>query len=344
MLIKEIFSLTLAISVIYIAIVAYNEQNFQIESEFSYNLQDWFSKGNYFGYNGHKLFYVYEKLDEDTRENPVVVLMHGFPTSSYDYLRIWNQFINEEETLNQLEFKPRRNSILTFDYLGYGFSDKPANYSYSIFDMADMVEKLVLHLNIESVVLVAHDISDTVAQEILRRDNQKKQNHYQVKKCILMNGGIMTSIYQPVLSQYVMRNQYLGPIVFSKYLFRFNYIYKFSFRKLFGEFRQPNNTELYDFFLGIKYNEGNERLPETSGYMQEREEWGNIWYDALNDTSLPVLFIYGPADPINPRNKFPAKLRSDLPRVKLSILSDLVGHYPHFEDSFTVYQLIKNFI
>lgn len=78
--------------------------------------------------------------------------------------------------------------------------------------------------------------------------------------------------------------------------------------------------------------------------MNEREEYGNIWYDALNETSLPVLFIYGPADPINPRSKFTRKLRTDLPRVKLSVLSDFVGHYPHYEDSFTVFQLIKSFL
>ena len=78
--------------------------------------------------------------------------------------------------------------------------------------------------------------------------------------------------------------------------------------------------------------------------MKEREEWGNVWYDALNETSIPVLFIYGPADSINPRDKFPQKLRVDLPRVKLNILSDMIGHYPQFEDSFTVFQLIKNFL
>lgn len=78
--------------------------------------------------------------------------------------------------------------------------------------------------------------------------------------------------------------------------------------------------------------------------MQEREEYGSIWYDALNETAMPVHFIYGPADPINPRDKFPSKLREELPRVKLTILSEMIGHYPHFEDSYTVFELIKNIL
>lgn len=344
MLFKEqLVPLLLSLGVLLIATVVYQEFNLDIEAEFSYNLKRWFNKGKYFIYDSHKVFYVYEELEQEkwAEREPTIVLLHGFPTSSFDYLRIWNQFMDKNSDINQQRAKT--NSILAFDFLGYGFSDKPQNYTYSIFDMADMVEKLILHLDIQSIVLVAHDMSDSVAQEILRRDNLKTTNHYKIDKCILMNGGIMTSIYQPFLSQHVMRTEYLSQIVYSRYLFRFSF-FKIGFSPLFGNFKQPNQTEFYDFYLGIKYNHGNERLPQTVGYMKEREEFGSIWYDALNETSLPVLFIYGPNDPINPRDKFPQKLREDLPRVKLSILSEMVGHYPQFEDSFTVFQLIKNFL
>lgn len=78
--------------------------------------------------------------------------------------------------------------------------------------------------------------------------------------------------------------------------------------------------------------------------MSEREQYGNIWLDALNETSLPVLFIYGPADPINRRELFPQKLRQDLPKIRLNVLSEMIGHYPHFEDFFTVFQLIVKFL
>jgi pimeloyl-ACP methyl ester carboxylesterase len=59
---------------------------------------------------------------------------------------------------------------------------------------------------------------------------------------------------------------------------------------------------------------------------------------------VPVLFIYGPADPINLRSIFPQKLRQDLPKIKLSVLSEITGHYPQYEDYFTVFQLILKFI
>lgn len=78
--------------------------------------------------------------------------------------------------------------------------------------------------------------------------------------------------------------------------------------------------------------------------MNEREQYGDVWLDALNETVVPVLFIYGPADPINPKEKFPVHMKHNLPFVKLAVLSDLVGHYPQWEDPFTVFGIIKKFL
>jgi len=333
---QQILPATLFMISLLTAIMLYNEFSFQIEDEFSPNLKSWFSRGKYFHYKDSlQVFYVYDKKQQVNADKPVILLMHGFPTSSFDYYKLWNQLSSLNEDLPY--------SVLAFDYLGFGFSDKPQDYEYSIFDMADMVEKLLLHLNIQSVIIVAHDISDTVAQEMLRRDNLKHHNHYYIDKCVLLNGGIFTSIYKPLISQHIMQHTYLSQLVYSKYFFRFG-LFKMQFMQLFGQLGQPSTVELYDFFLNIKFNEGYRTLPMTINYMKEREQFGEIWSNALNETSSPVLFIYGPADPINPRDKFPQLLRTDLPNVKLSILSEFVGHYPQFEDSFTVSQLINNFI
>lgn len=141
--------------------------------------------------------------------------------------------------------------------------------------------------------------------------------------------------------QELTRTQLIGKYA-SKYFFHY-FTFKHSFKSIFGSLNPPNTSDLYDFYLTIKFNKGNEVLWQTIQYMNERDQYGEVWYDALNETSIPVMFIYGPADPINPREKFPQKMRVDLPYVKLSILSELVGHYPQFEDPFTVFELMKNF-
>lgn len=184
-------------------------------------------------------------------------------------------------------------------------------------------------------------MADSVAQELLRRENLKNHNHFHIVKCLLMNGGIMTSIYKPILSQHILRTPKLGHYI-AKYLFSY-YTFAWSFVTVFGSIRPPNGTELSDFYSAIRYNRGNEVLSLTIGYMNERDHYGDVWIDALNETAVPVVFVYGPADPINPAASFPARMRRDLPRVKLAVLSELVGHYPQFEDPFTVFGILDSF-
>jgi pimeloyl-ACP methyl ester carboxylesterase len=326
-----------------------NEDDTQMQSLFSNDLKKWHERGSYFTYKDkHQIFYVrHDYLNEEknaigSSSRPILLLMHGFPSSSYDYIKIWNQLIDKNEFDFAVLNHTLPGGVVAFDYLGYGFSDKPQDYEYSIFDMADIVDRLLLHLKIENVILVAHDVSDTVAQELLRRDNLKNQNHFKINKVILMNGGIFTSIYKPVLMQHILRNRLLKDVS-ARHFFKY-FLFKHSFSRIFGSLNPPSDAELFDFYMNIKYKRGNQILPLTIEYMNERDQYGDVWIDALNETVLDVHFIFGPADPINPRDKFISKLRSDLPNVKLSMLSEMVGHYPQFEDPFTVFQLIKSLI
>jgi pimeloyl-ACP methyl ester carboxylesterase len=345
---KFVLPLVVLFVALFVGLVYFDRKSgTDLELEFSYNFKKWHDKGNYYMYkNMYKIFYVYETLNSDDvnqsmDDSTTIVFLHGFPTSSYDFSKVWNLFssanYNEQSRINK-----KYTAMLAFDFIGYGFSDKPSDYDYSIFDMADLVDNLLIHLKIARVAFVAHDVSDSVAQEILRRDNLKNQNHYFVDKCVMLNGGIFTDIYKPVFVQDILRSTSMKNI-FAKYFFKFS-VFRFAFSRIFGSMNRPNSTELYDFYLGIKYNYGNEILPLTIGYMEDREQYGEIWRDALNETTKQIMFVYGPADPINPRSTFPAKIREELPNVKLSILSDLVGHYPQYEDPFTVCELIKQFL
>ncbi len=57
-------------------------------------------------------------------------------------------------------------------HAGFGFSDKPRGLDptpYSIFTYADVAESLLEHLDVAAVHVLAHDIGDTVAQELMAR-------------------------------------------------------------------------------------------------------------------------------------------------------------------------------
>jgi haloalkane dehalogenase len=78
-------------------------------------------------------------------EEPPIILMHGFP----DNLHLYDRLVPLLST--------RR--VVTFDFLGWGASDKPAGYPYTAKNQEGDLDAVIRHLNLGNVVLVAHDAS-----------------------------------------------------------------------------------------------------------------------------------------------------------------------------------------
>jgi haloalkane dehalogenase len=79
-------------------------------------------------------------------KDPPILLMHGFPDNMhlYDRLLPW--------------LSPSRR-VVTFDFLGWGASDKPAGYPYTAANQVGDVDAVIEQLHLQQVVLVAHDAS-----------------------------------------------------------------------------------------------------------------------------------------------------------------------------------------
>jgi haloalkane dehalogenase len=79
-----------------------------------------------------------------------LVLMHGFPDSTHLYDRL-------------LPHLAGRRSVVRFDFLGWGRSDKPQGYPYTatnqVGDLAAVVAAVGEHLDANQLALVAHDAS-----------------------------------------------------------------------------------------------------------------------------------------------------------------------------------------
>src|SRR5271163_2407699 len=78
---------------------------------------------------------------------PAFVLMHGFP----DNLHIWDDLI--------LYLVASGRRVVTFDFLGFGASDKPAGAAYSFKLQLGDLEAVVDGLGLGKIVPVAHDAS-----------------------------------------------------------------------------------------------------------------------------------------------------------------------------------------
>ncbi|HNN28840.1 MAG TPA: alpha/beta fold hydrolase, partial [Agitococcus sp.] len=97
---------------------------------------------HFFGYN---VFY----RDFGTKHSDAILLLHGFPSSSYDWHALIPLLGDEKR-------------IVCLDFLGFGLSDKPDQHSYSLMEQADIVELLLKQLGIKRVKIIAHDMGTSV--------------------------------------------------------------------------------------------------------------------------------------------------------------------------------------
>ena len=88
-------------------------------------------------------------------EHDPLLVLHGFPTSSFDYAAV----------LDGLRAGRR---VLLVDMLGYGLSAKP-DRGYTMALQADVAMAFVAELGLDRLALLTHDMGDTVGGELLAR-------------------------------------------------------------------------------------------------------------------------------------------------------------------------------
>ncbi|HYF66333.1 MAG TPA: alpha/beta fold hydrolase, partial [Herpetosiphonaceae bacterium] len=216
-----------------------------------------------------------------------------------------------------------RYRLILFDYPGFGFSAKPRAGTYSLERYADAAQALLGELGLDRVCVLAHDIGDSVALELLHRRSPL------VGRLVLLNGSVISvPIADPamLLMQKALLNPLLGAGMSRLRLFR-RPIFARTFQKLFV--RRLSEGELRSFWALLRFNDGLAIYHRLIRYMLERRVHQERWLAALRRDSAPLTLIWGQDDPVAPPSiaERIAGLRPDARYVRL----DGVGHYPHWE-------------
>ncbi|XP_071816151.1 mesoderm-specific transcript homolog protein-like [Apostichopus japonicus] len=294
--------------------------------DFSPRVQKWKESGSYFTFNGYNIFY-----HDDQGAGPstdVLLIFHGYPTCSYDFHKVWDSLTE------------RFGRVIAADFLGYGLSDKPVQYDYSIVDQADMVEALLEKLGVNAVHILGHDMGDTVGQELIARYNEGKAK-FDIHSVCLMNGGILPETIDKRWGQKILLNPYLA-------LVAMRLMGKISFSKglgeTFGPQTQPSAEEFEDYWALLRYNDGNLVQHGIIQYLPQRFANRQRWVPALYNTKLPLHLVFGPSDPVNPAATFLVKYKELVKNSGVTELSSNVGHYLHLEDPQAVVGAYFNFL
>ena len=282
-------------------------------------LKNWRESGNYFDYKGYPIFYRRSETADE-----VLLCLHGFPTSSFDYHKIWDALAENF-------------SVLAFDMIGYGFSAKPFDFDYTTFNQADVLQALLEHLKFEKIHILAHDYGNTITQELLARAEEKRLN-FSIESLCFLNGALFPETHRPILAQKIL----ISPLGFVFGRFISDRRFKQSLASIFGKKTQPTAEESDDFLQVFKFNDGRRIAHKLIRYMTERAANRTRWVGALQRTELPFRFINGLADPVSGAHLV-ERFRQVMPQTDIVELKD-VGHFPHFEVPELVLEKFFDFI
>ncbi len=288
------------------------------ETEAESTLESWQHAGKWFAYGGHAIFSRIEG------EGDAVLLLHGFPTSSWDWHRLW-------------PFLTAQYHALALDMIGFGFSDKPPAYDYSIVDQADLYAGWLEQLGVTRVHLLAHDYGCSVAQELLAREQEGALPCTVASTCFL-NGGLFPEVHQPFLIQRLMAGP-LGGLV-SRAVTRG--VFEHNMMRLFGPRTRPTTEQLDDYWQLLLYNNGRGLLHCLISFLEERRVHRHRWVGALQHTASPLLFLCGTHDPVSGRlmaNRF----EELVPEGRVERLEG-IGHFPQIEAPQRAWQAYRQFL
>ena len=269
-------------------------------------LDQWMRGGTNLSLNGRRIFV----RTAVTHDRPALLLIHGYPTASYDWHRLW-------EPLAQ------RYSLYALDMLGFGSSEKPLDSDYPIALQADLCQAVLDHYGVNSAHVLAHDYGDTVAQELLARE---REGRIRLASMCFLNGGLFPETHRARPVQKALALPLIGPLLARAMTYE---RFAATMRSIGGR-TPPAPDELADLWVLIQRENGRQALGRLINYMEQRRRHRDRWVGALIGSAVPRRLICGAMDPVSGAH-LAERYRQLVPGAD-TVLLDEAGHYPQLED------------
>ena len=249
---------------------------------------DWLSRGGYFSWrpaqgdvSSVEIFHV-EIGDPGA---PMLLLVHGWPTSSVDWFEVAGQL-------------SARFRVCALDFPGYGFSDKPRAWGYSLIRDEELIEFYVSEvIGAEAGVVVAHDRGDSVALLHAARCAEGR-SAMRLEHLVLSNGNIFLPLSNLTQAQrwaldaetWSQAAAGLTPLRLAEGMGA----------ATFTPPRQAGDPEVEALTAIFDYGDGIEVLHEGIQYLVERSKDEQRWLTALAESPFPVTVVWGLYDTVSP--------------------------------------------
>jgi pimeloyl-ACP methyl ester carboxylesterase len=249
---------------------------------------DWRSRGARFSWRPAEedaspveIFHV-ELGDPDA---PVLLLVHGWPTSSIDWFAVAAQL-------------SARFRVCALDFPGYGFSDKPPGWGYSLTRDEELIEFYLSEVvGAEAGVVVAHDRGDSVALLHAARCAEGR-SATRLEHLVLSNGNIFLPLSNLTGAQRQILDAGSWPQVAAA--LTPSLLAQGMGATTFTPPRRAGDPEVEALTATFGHDNGIKVLHETIQYLVERSEDEQTWLTALAGAPFPVTVIWGLCDTVSP--------------------------------------------
>jgi pimeloyl-ACP methyl ester carboxylesterase len=286
--------------------------------------RDWHQGGNYFEWtsttvdnNGAKVNVFYKTWGDES--NPKLVLIHGFPNSSFDFYKM-------------IPFLENDYHIAALDFPGSGFSDKPLDgYNYMLAENAEIVDHFVREVvEFENFALYTHDRGVSIGLAFLGNYLDNPDPGYDVNYHFLSNSGMFLPLANLVPFQLRLLDSEAGEQLIATRTAQP--------RRTQGEAESLAYSDIFAF------NQGNISLLYVGRYLLERQANEVRWLENLPRSPIPVAYLWGLADDVNPiriPNHIWASYLNDREVESSFWVLPTAGHYPQRDNPEEVAKVVR---
>lgn len=251
-------------------------------------------------------------------KNPTLILIHGYTASTY----VWHQVAPK--------FAGEGFHVIAVDLIGFGFSEKPNFFSYTIASQSRILQRFMNRLGIGKATLVGSSYGGAVASW-LTLDNPERVEKLVLVDAVINNGAMSNPLIKII-----------GTPIFGEAISPFlSDSRKFMRYRLQGTFHPSNHHLITEERISAKLrplraaNAHNSLLMTIKNWNADRIE-----QDAhlINQSTL---IIWGDSDTVIPVENG-EKLYDSILNSRFIILKDC-GHIPHEEKPEMFTQLVTDF-
>ena len=242
--------------------------------------KNWFEEGSYFEWtsttknnDGAKINIFYRTWGDP--QKPKLLIVHGFPNSSFDFY----------ELIPRLE---KDFYIAALDFPGSGFSDKPLDgFSYMLAENAQILDYFVTDIvQFDDFAMFTHDRGVSIGLAFLGNYLDNPDPGYTLNYHFLSNSGMFLPLANLGAFQTAILDPVRGPQIIE--------LRKARPRLTEGD---PSEVARADIFA---FNDGVDALLHVGKYLLERAENEFDWLDNLPRSPVPVAYLWGLTDTVNP--------------------------------------------